>query len=182
MRRSRAEQPASAVALRRGGPGDAATISALNVRGWRWAYREQLPESLLRGLSPAEREPMWRAALSPGTSASTWVAEIQGRAVGFICCGPARDADASPGAGEVYALYLEEEVAGTGVGWRLMRQGVAELAARGFTRGVLWVLESNARGRRFYERQGWSLDGATKREPMGEVELSEVRYGIALSR
>ena len=41
------------------------------------------------------------------------------------------------------------------------------------------MLERNPRGRRFYERQGWSLDtspGSHKTEEIGGVDLVEVRY------
>ena len=39
------------------------------------------------------------------------------------------------------------------------------------------VLESNQRGRRFYERWGWRPDGATKDEPNGDAPpLLDLRY------
>jgi hypothetical protein len=38
---------------------------------------------------------------------------------------------------------------------------------------VLWVLEANGRARRFYEREGWTLEGGTRTTPLGP---SEVRY------
>jgi RimJ/RimL family protein N-acetyltransferase len=44
---------------------------------------------------------------------------------------------------------------------------------------VLWVIEANIRGRRFYERLGWTADGA--RQPIdfdGEL-VDEVRYRMA---
>ena len=46
----------------------------------------------------------------------------------------------------------------------------------GFTEAFLWVLEGNARGRRFYEAAGWDADGQTKTAAIGGRELVEVRY------
>jgi hypothetical protein len=45
---------------------------------------------------------------------------------------------------------------------------------------ILWVLEQNLRARRFYEREGWSLEGAPQEEQLAGVRLQVVRYGRAL--
>jgi len=50
----------------------------------------------------------------------------------------------------------------------------------GFTAVVLWVLETNARARRFYEVAGFAPDGGEQVETFGAVPLREVRYRRAL--
>jgi GNAT superfamily N-acetyltransferase len=80
------------------------------------------------------------------------VADEAGRVVGFAAFDDA----------ELHALYVLPERQGRGLGDRL-------LAAAGPV-GVLWVLEGNARGRRFYERRGWRPDG-TARMAFGAPEL-----------
>jgi hypothetical protein len=45
------------------------------------------------------------------------------------------------------------------------------------TDAYLWVVEANARARRFYEREGWSADGAMRASSFGSTEL---RYRLAL--
>ncbi len=57
----------------------------------------------------------------------------------------------------------------------------AGLAARGASRAILWVLESNNAARRFYERRGWTTDGASSPRPGGGTDLSMVRYNKTLS-
>jgi hypothetical protein len=47
---------------------------------------------------------------------------------------------------------------------------------RGFPRLRLWVLADNVRARRFYERAGFTADGAEQWEEHGDVSLREVRY------
>ena len=55
------------------------------------------------------------------------------------------------------------------------------LTETGFSAATLWVLETNARARRFYESAGWAADGATKTDRRGDIELREVRYRRALT-
>ncbi|HEU5369692.1 MAG TPA: GNAT family N-acetyltransferase, partial [Ktedonobacterales bacterium] len=88
--------------------------------------------------------------------------------------------DAPPLTGEVRAIYLAQAAAGKGIGRALFAHAVADLRARGYQRATLWVLESNARARRFYEVAGWRPDGARKTEERPGALLREVRYAIAL--
>jgi len=156
---------------------DADAIAGVHIDGWRWGYRGQLPDEFLDGLDPVTRAARWRAILAGELGpVSTFVAERERRVVGFASCGPARDDDSS-GAGEVYAIYVEESAAGTGVGAALLHQVVMELRDRfAFDSAFLWVLESNARARRFYEREGWLADGVAKTDVLGGVTVRELRY------
>jgi GNAT superfamily N-acetyltransferase len=165
------------LAIRRATPADAATIAGIQVRGSQWAYRGLLPDaSLDRPSKIAEREAAWRPQLAPDDPRHTWIAEADGAALGFVTCGPADD-PALPGAtGEVYAIYQEPYAAGSGVGGALFSHALAELRARGFKLAVLWVLAGNHRARRFYERFGWTADGATKEVTRTDHVRHEVRY------
>jgi GNAT superfamily N-acetyltransferase len=159
---------------------DAEALAGIHVRGWQWGYRGQLPEEFLSRLSVERRVEQWRAwLLDPGDTA-TWVAEEgverAARTLGFVAAGANRDPDPPPDTGEVYAIYLEREAAGRGIGAALLRQACAWLAAEGFTRASLWVLDSNARARDFYERSGWRADGGAKTDPLEDFEIREVRY------
>jgi hypothetical protein len=49
-------------------------------------------------------------------------------------------------------------------------------ALRGYPSATLWVLEDNLRARRFYEREGWILDGGRRDEAFLGVTVPEVRY------
>ena len=46
----------------------------------------------------------------------------------------------------------------------------------GFRAATLWVLRGNERARRFYERAGWTVDGARKDDVVAGVPVTEVRY------
>ena len=66
------------------------------------------------------------------------------------------------GDGWLNGLYVRPEAWGTGVAGELHDRAVAALRAAGERQARLWVLEENARARRFYERRGWSPDGSTR--------------------
>ena len=62
--------------------------------------------------------------------------------------------------GELYALYVHPAWWSTGTGRALMDHVLAKVSRAGFPNVMLWVLERNARARRFYERAGFRPDGA----------------------
>jgi L-amino acid N-acyltransferase YncA len=169
----------ASIALRLARPEDARPIAEVHVGSWRHAYRGLLPEGYLDRLSVDEREASWREALATG-SAGAVVAEAEGRIVGFASFGPSRDEDAAEGVGEVPAIYVEPEVLGTGVGRSLLAEAAARLRDAGFRRATLWVLEANARARRFYEHAGWAWDGTVSRHDFDCANEPVVRYAVEL--
>jgi tRNA dimethylallyltransferase len=67
--------------------------------------------------------------------------------------------------GWLEGLYLVPEEWGNGVADRLHDDALRALATHGATSARLWVLEDNARARRFYERRGWRRDGSERVVP-----------------
>lgn len=158
---------------------DARAVAEIHVAGWRWAYQGLVPHGLLDSLSVERREEMWRSGLArslPGWA--LFVAERGGEVLGFVGSGPCGDDDAGDETGEVYAIYLQPEVVGKGVGRALFARAVAHLREHGFSRATLWVLANNARTRRFYEIAGWRADGEEKSQDWEGHQLHEVRYRI----
>lgn len=161
---------------------DAPGISRLQVRAWRAAYRGLLPDALLAALSVERREDIWRRWHDDQPLRRIWVAEQPPGLVGFVATGPGRDDDAIASAGEVYAIYVEPALIGSGLGRRLLARAVTGLRAQGFAQATLWVLEGNARARRFYEAAGWRADGASKSQRWEGCEPVEVRYARTLTK
>ncbi len=157
-------------------------LAAVHTRGWQEGYRGQLPDELLDSLDPDRRAEMWRRWLErEGGDLQVLVAlDEEERVVGFAASGPARDDDVADTCGELYAIYVEPDRWSGGIGGELMMAASDGLRSAGYDRAVLWVLESNERTRRFYERHGWAPDGQTKVEPFGDTELQEVRYATTL--
>jgi ribosomal protein S18 acetylase RimI-like enzyme len=168
--------------IRRATVADAHDIAEIGVLGWRAAYRGILPDDLLAGLSVEPREVAWRSLLEsdPEESAPAWVAEGNGRVVGFVSSGPPRDDDAPLPAAEIYAIYVAPEAWRRGVGRALLDTAVNHWRTRGAAALVLWVLEANAPGRAFYDALGWRPDGRRQEIDLGGQATPEVRYRLGL--
>lgn len=165
--------PGTASGVRRAQPEDAAAIAGVHTRTWQAAYEHVFGAERL-----ATREPqveMWAAVLARGRS-DVHVFD-DGAIVGFVSTGESRDDGA---VAELHAIYVLPEAWGSGAGTALMRVGLDAMRARFSGEAVLWVLEDNPRARRFYEREGWALDGARKEEEWLGVVIPEVRYRISL--
>jgi ribosomal protein S18 acetylase RimI-like enzyme len=74
--------------------------------------------------------------------------------------------DAEPGVGHLYAMWVAPEARGAGIGRALVDAVVEWTRARGCTRLVLSVTETNEGARRFYERCGFAATG--ERRPLRE--------------
>ena len=169
------------VVIRDAVPSDARAIAEVHVASWRWAYRDDLPAEFLDGLSVDDREQEWNQMLALDRSgAGTLVAEDRDRVVGFCGFGPSRDEDALERAAEVLTIYVLPEVLSRGIGRDLFAAALDRLRATGFDRATLWVMASNDRSRRFYERAGWSWDGTTSEHRFDCANVPIVRYVTGL--
>ena len=166
--------------IRRAVEADADAIAALHIRSWQSAYRGQLPDHFLDSLDHelGRRADFWRTHISmtPAAKHEIWAADLEACVNGFVALGPARDTDAEA-TGELYAIYVNPDRWDQGLGSALLTHAAGRLTALGYSDAVLWVLESNIRARRFYERAGWTTDGRIKIDTLPDnVELREVRY------
>src|SRR5438093_922072 len=164
-KRSAEATSADRVVVRRATQADVDAIVDVHVETWKVAYRGQLPDEYLDGLDATRprRGVIWQRAID-SPAQRVLVAEQDGRVVGFVSVGPADDKTLAAEVGELYAIYVHPRAWDIGAGRALMSQGVEAMRELGYARAVLWVLGSNERARRFYERAGWSADGATKVE------------------
>jgi GNAT superfamily N-acetyltransferase len=93
---------------------------------------------------------------------------------------PVTRAGAEGRVAELYALYVHPAWWSTGTGRALMDRVLARTSGAGYPDITLWVLKGNVRARRFYERAGFSPDGASNvLDRLGGV--MEVRYRRTLS-
>ena len=152
---------------------DAAAIADVHVQTWQAAYAHIFGADRLAGLGDRRRT-QWEDWLGdPKPDWRIFVAEEDGRLVGFAWVGDSR---AEPGKGELLAIYVLPGAWGSGAGSALMTSALDAL--RGYSSATLWVLEDNPRARRFYEREGWLLDGGRQEEEFLGVTVPEVRYRI----
>ena len=161
------------VQLRPATDDDLRAVGALHFHSRATAYADLLSPAALHHGSPEVMGEWWaeRWRWERDTHRLT-VATDGNRLAGFTYLGPSEQ----DGVAELYAIHADPAYVGTGVGRALMADALPALARVG-DRAVLWVLEANARARRFYERGGWAPDGATRTEPMGGEPVLMIRYG-----
>lgn len=142
----------------------------MQVRTWQVAYGHVFPPERLADLSVEGHIAQW-------LEHPPLVAQVGRTVVGFVSVGECSDGDAD---GELFAIYVDPDHWGTGVGRELIASGEQRLRELGHTDVILWVLEDNPRARRFYERAGWHHDGERRITVLG-LEVPEVRYRKQLS-
>jgi ribosomal protein S18 acetylase RimI-like enzyme len=160
---------------------DAAGIAKVQVEAWQSAYKGEIPDSYLDSLSVEKRTERWHDILSkPEDNADTIVAEVDGKIVGFCSVSHCRDTDILNSTGELWAIYVDKDYAGKGVGTAIHNKGLNILKNKKFTHATLWVLTSNNKARKWYEARGWRVEGKTKSDKRDGFSLEETRYIINL--
>jgi RimJ/RimL family protein N-acetyltransferase len=133
---------------------DAPALARVHVTAHLQTYDGVIDRALLDSVTLETRERVWRKSLE-NRSNDVWVAERHGELLGFASAGPSRDDPPDPPR-ELWSLYLLESEHGSGAGQALLDAAIADQPAS------LWVLAQNPRARRFYERNGFALDGTEK--------------------
>jgi GNAT superfamily N-acetyltransferase len=156
--------------------GDALAMGAVHVRAWQSAYRGVMPDAYLDALSVEERAEMWRSILGRHDGSPVVVAVLDGQVVGFATVGAERTEEEPSTSGELYAMNLDPDVWGRGIGRALLRRATDGLVRLGFADAVLWVVPENQRARALYESHGWKTDGAVATEEILGVTVTDIRY------
>ncbi len=165
------------VTVRLAGPADADEIGRIQVETWRAAYTGLMPDEAIEEFDVAARQRMWREGLArtPRPGSATFVVEDSGEVVGFASVGASRGDDAELEA-ELYAIYLHPSRWDRGIGRALLQRAEESMRSSGFREAVLWVLEGNERGERFYRAAGWEHDGGSKVDDFQGATVTELRY------
>ncbi|MEX1092227.1 MAG: GNAT family N-acetyltransferase [Acidimicrobiia bacterium] len=170
------------VTIRSAGLEDVSTIAAINVRGWKAAFRDIIPDDFLDRIDAEERQSFIGQMILTGDPYRVAVAEDVGEVVGYVMLGPPIAEDLEPSTiHELYSLYIEPDRIGTGLGRSLMDHALQHLRNGDWDEAVLWTFQDARRTSRFYERAGWYRDGAEKTEEIPEGNpVIQVRFRIDL--
>lgn len=179
------------VRIRPAAAADGPPIARIRAATWRAVYPGLIPEQTLAEQTDpvaVEREGEWRSAHSmDGVLVAEGADQADGDSglTGFAVFGPERDEgyqlgqpQTEPpehGRGELYAIYVLPGHWNSGAGRALMDGVLALAAGQDYNDVSLWVLEANARARRFYEKAGFRLTGESG--VLGGLRgLTQVRY------
>lgn len=157
---------------------DVPAVSAIRVTGWKAAYAGIVPQRSLDGMTvEADTRQRRQHFERPKKGVTDLVAvDVRGRVVGWACLGPFRGDGTGTAASELYALYVQPSLTGSGIGRTLLEAVHAHAHADGSGLMLLWVFADNTPARRFYERAGYAADGAVQADDYDGVSVSEVRY------
>jgi ribosomal protein S18 acetylase RimI-like enzyme len=155
-------------------PADLPAIALVHTRARGEAYKDLVPPEALHAVDADALAQWWeqRWGYERDTHRLAVAQDAAGSVVGFTYVGPSADA----GTAELYAIHVDPDRQGGGIGRALMASALESLAALGAARAVLWVLAGNEPARRFYERGGWRGDGTERRAPVGATLTRQLRY------
>jgi len=140
---------------------DKLKVAIVHVRSWQVGYRGIIADDVLDRLKPEDRAARYTFGETEGAAQRTFVATEDDEIVGFVTIGAADNGE-SPHEGEVFALYVDPDFWGRRIGQALILRARQSLHDMSFTNASLWVLEGNRRAERFYEADGWVMDGTSR--------------------
>lgn len=157
-------------------------MGEVHVAAWRAAYADVMQAEFLATLDEERSAARWTESIStPAEGVTNLVGEIDGAIQAISTVGPFRDrATFDDPSGELWMINVHPDAFGTGIATALHRRALDHLRKDGHHRAALWVVDDNARARRFYEREGWTEDQARKEDTFGDRTIVEVRYSISL--
>lgn len=157
-------------------PGDIPTIAQLHYQCWIETYTGLIDQAYLDQLSPQRS----RKNMERGDYRQFLLLTVGDEPAGFCSYCRSRDVDADSTTGEVQSIYLLKAYQHRGYGRALMERALTELQQMGMQRVTLWVLSTNRQAIAFYERCGFTTDGAVKEQVIGSP-VTELRMGHTLS-
>jgi GNAT superfamily N-acetyltransferase len=142
--------------IREADDADILLIEECYLRSWRAAYDGFLDADVLAVETEKRRSFDWRCGITTPTSVVLITVDSTGQVVGVVQADedlpPPRDLP------EITMLYVDPDAWGSPVAAALLRAAETWMASRGHVSARLRVVEEHHRARRFYEREGWSVD------------------------
>lgn len=158
---------------------DLKAIARIHVESWQAAYKNIVSQDCLDSLDVQKRLEMWQSVFPTLASEKKCllVAEHDQKIIGFATTGPARDSFLEF-TGELYAIYLDPDFYGKGLGQELFKLSVNHLIEQNIGSMYLWVLSKNPQARHFYEKMsGQAYPEHQKTIQIGTQSLAEIVYG-----
>ena len=108
------------IQIREASIADAAGIARVHVLTWQHAYRGQMPDDFLDGLSIEQRTQNWFALLLARRTPkrTRWSRSTASRSWDFAAWGQVQNEDADEQNGELYAIYVDPQAMDKGLARR----------------------------------------------------------------
>ena len=147
--------------IRRAMESDAATLSELGTATFVETFGHLYSPQDLQAFLDESHTPQAYAKVLANPGYALWLAERDGRAIGYVQAGPCGlpHADVQAGDGELKRLYLRADAQNGGTGRALMDAAMAWLLREGPRQLWLSVWSENLGAQRFYARYGFAFAG-----------------------
>ena len=153
---------------------EAYEYATLHIACWNAAYKGIISDEYLQNMSVEQMGERTQQYLQSPGDVLYYCLEYEGTMIGRLILSRSRDED-KPDAAEIGAMYLLEAYWDKGLGRKMMEFSLEEFQRMGYSEVLLWVLESNSRARRFYEKFDFAFDG-TKKEMDIDKPHTVLRY------
>ena len=159
---------------------DAPAVAALHVSACRAAYAGQVPDAHWDATPMPKRVSFWKEAIEYGEP-QVVVATLGSEIVGFVGFDRSRDPKSKNTTGELWALYVDPDHIGKGVGlalWDAAREGLQDEDCTDVT---VWVPLASIKALAFFDAAGFKREMNTARTvPLGGVRVEEIRFKRSL--
>jgi RimJ/RimL family protein N-acetyltransferase len=154
---------------------DVDTLALINSKSALQGYKGIIPDDYLKDKFSYERlrERLYKE-LNEGTTTSCIIYKDD-IPVGMQTFARDDDKERDDSEIDIWRIYLLPEYWGQNIGKEFIDWGVKELKRKGYKKVALWVVEENARARKFYEKSGFTHDGEIRIINVGR-EIKEYRY------
>ena len=141
--------------------GDEAALARIQTESWKAAFCHILPpEELARCTDAGRVTAMYRRLLEQNYGHG-YLLRVDGEPHGIAWWSNAREPQLE-GIAELICIHCLPGKWRSGYGTRMMNAVLADVAAAGYPKVMLWVFEKNERARRFYEKNGFVCTGRVK--------------------
>lgn len=141
---------------------------------WQEAYAGIIPDEIIRTFTPKNRAKIFLDVLKNPLE-EYYLFKVDDRPAGIASLAKSHEKNMPDYIGEIYSIYFHPDFWGTEATQKGFQFCVNRLKDLGFSEITIWVLNDNLRAKRFYERNGFKLDGNSKEIKIG-IKLLEVRY------
>ena len=133
---------------------DIEQIVNININDWKKVYKGIIDDITLDNLNRNEKIEKWRKHYNIG---NVIVAEEHGKVLGYCRYDDNAVYENSDIDSEIIAIYIDYDNLGKGIGRKLVEYVMNDLKNKNKKKMVIWCLEKNENGRKFYEKIGGKL-------------------------
>ncbi len=156
------------ITIRRARPDDALDMAEILSRSWEAAYKNIISDEYIKEKN-ATRPDLFRRIIT-GENTGHYIIQKDGVSVGLMCVAPPQDKKSEifndggidESFYELHGLYLHPDYYRQGIGSVAMKFALEMARSAGKSNIFLWVFAENYGSIMFYEKCGFTVDGAYK--------------------